>query len=139
MPFSPPEADEFSFIFDSWANSWMKSPWSGTFRNCDYQEMSRKSFSEIIDRPTTVVTVMWTGDADSRRIVGYAVTEPSRKIIHWLYVKRDFRGFGSARRLLDNVLGDSKPTEWIYTHRTNACSKLFRGMRHDKAPACVKG
>ena len=139
MNFDVPAEDEWPLIFDTWSKSWMKSAWSGTVRNCDWAETSRKASGEIVDRATTRVTVLWTTTEDGvRRVVGYSVSEPSKKVIHWLYVKRDFRGYGNARRLLSEIMGNTSRAEWRYTHRTNACSRLFRGMVHDKSFACAK-
>ena len=140
MNLDTPNEAEWSLIFDSWARSWMKSPWSGTFRNCDYPAMSRASMSEIVDRPTTVVTVMWLTDEDGdRRVMGYSVSEPSRKLMHWVSVKRNHRGQGIAKLLTDHAVGGKDRSGWVYTHKTRACDRLFRGMRHDKASACMKG
>lgn len=139
MNFDTPTAEEFPLIFDSWARCWMKSPWAGTVRNCDYPTVSRASMSELIDRPGTRVTVLHTVTDDGvRRVVGYSVSEPSRHIIHWLYVKRDFRGLGNGRRLLAEIVGTTDKRLWSYTHKTNACNKFFRGLTHDPAPARVK-
>lgn len=134
------EKSEWNLIFDAWALSWRKSPWSGTVRNCDWDATSRAAMSEIVDRPTACVRVVWTMTADGvRRVKGYIVAEPSRRIIHWLFVKRDFRGQGVARALMKHVMeDDDKRSKWIYTHRTYACARLFRGMTHDKSYACRK-
>lgn len=135
-----PEGEtEWSLIWDSWARSWMKSPWSGTFRNCDWKELTRAVSQEIIDRPTTRVYVAWGETEDgTRKLKGYIVTEPSRKIIHWLYVKRDFRGQKVAKALLESALLDTDRRDWVYTHKTYACNYLLRGMKHDKSYACKK-
>ncbi len=135
-----PAADEWEIIFDSWARSWMKSPWSGTVRNCDWNDISRKSATELVDRPSTVVLVAYQPLPDgTRRVKGYIVAEPGKKIVHWMYTKRDFRGQGVARELLQRVLAGTTRPEWRYTHRTHACTRLFKGMRHDKSAACAKG
>lgn len=140
MQIGTPEEKEWALIFDSWARSWMKSPWSGTVRNCDWPETSRKAAQEIVDRQTTVVKVAWGATENGeRRVAGYIVYEPTRRIIHWLYTKRDFRGQGVARQLLAAATESTERSTWIYTHRTNACSRLFRGMKHDKSYACTKG
>ena len=137
---STPDESEWSLIFDSWARSWMKSPWSGTFRNCDWDDASRKASQELVDRPTTRVVVAYGfTEAGVRRVKGYIVYEPARRIIHWLYTKRDFRGQGVARQLLAFATESTERSTWVYTHRTNACSRLFRGMKHDKSYACTKG
>lgn len=141
MKFDSPTADEFPLIFDSWARCWMKSPYAGCVRNCDWDQISRATASEIIDRPTTRVTVLVTETEDgSRRVAGYSVSEPERAIVHWIYVKRDFRGMGLGLRLLNEVKaqGAHQNSKWAYTHRTNACERFFRGMKWDPVPARVK-
>lgn len=133
------EPSEWNLIFETWALSWRKSPWSGTVRNCDWDVTSRAASGELVDRATTRVFVLCsTTDTGVRRVKGYIVAEPGRKIIHWVYTKRDFRNQGVARRLMQHVMGDTRRAEWIYTHRTYACSRLFRGMKHDKSYACRK-
>lgn len=141
-----PEGDEWNLIFDSWARSWMKSRWSGTVRNCDWDDTSRKASKELTDRPTTVVLVAYQPLEDgTRRVKGYIVAEPSKKVIHWVYTKRDFRNQGVARELLQHVMGEAaapfsnERKEWRFTHCTDACRRLFRNMRHDKSAACSKG
>jgi ribosomal protein S18 acetylase RimI-like enzyme len=140
MRFDAPTAEEYPLIFDSWARSFMKSPWAGCTRNCDWDHVSRAASSEIVDRPTTRVTVLVTDtESGERRVIGYSVSEPSRGILHWLYVKRDYRGMGHGRRLLTEVIGNAPPrTKWVYTYRTNASEKFLRGMKHDRRHACVK-
>lgn len=134
------ERSEWHIIFDSWARSWRKSAWSGTVRNCDWDAVSRSASQEIVDRPTTAVRVVFSLDTEGRRrIKGYIVAEPSKKVIHWVYTKRDFRGQGVARALIEYMVRDTNPRDWVYTHRTVACQRLFRGMKHDKSYACQKG
>ncbi len=138
MTFDTPTAEEYALIFDSWARCWMKSPWAGCIRNCDYDTTSRAMISELIDRAGTRVTVLYTVTDDGiRRVVGYTVSEPAKRVIHWVYVKRDFRGLGNGRRLLHEVTG-GETKGWLYTHKTNACEKFLRGMKHDPARARVK-
>jgi len=137
MQFDTPTAEEYPLLFDSWARCWMKSPWAGCIRNCDYDTVSRATIGELIDRPGTRVTVLYTvTEAGIRRVVGYSVSEPAKRVIHWVYVKRDFRGMGNGRRLLAELTTDRRG--WVYTHKTNACEKFLRGMKHDPAPARVK-
>lgn len=144
IPSDAPEGggkSEWNLIFDSWALSWRKSPWSGTVRNCDWPEVSKAASGEIVDRPTTCVRVAWIKTEDGvRRVKGYIVAEPSKKVIHWIFVKRDYRNQGVARALMQHVMGEDfgHRRNWVYTHRTYACARLFRGMQHDKAYACRK-
>lgn len=65
-------------------------------------------------------------------ILGYLVMEPLRDwdVIHWLYVKREMRGFGIALRLLGQV---SRVEAARYTHRTSD----FERMRKARWPEMV--
>lgn len=145
MKLDTPNADEFPLIFDSWARCWMKSKWAGCVRNCDWDQTSRACSTEIIDRQTTRVTVAVVEQPDgSRRVAGYSVSEPSRKVLHFLYVKRDYRGMGVARSLLRDALGGDRISTWTYTHRTDACDRFLRNratgehMVWSPVPARVK-
>lgn len=141
MKFDTPNADEFPFIFDSWARSFRDSPYAGCIRNCDYDHVSRAGMAEIIDRAVVTVAVQDTPDGQ-RRIAGYAVYEPDRKVLHYIYVKRDFRGMGVGRSLRRLVCQDVDLKSWRYTYRTNASERFLRvkgaGMKWDTVPARVK-
>jgi len=85
MQFDIPTAEEFPLIFDSWARCWMRSPWAGCVRNCDWDTTTRATASEIIDRKGTRVTVLYTVTPEGvRRVMGYSVSEPARHVLHWL-------------------------------------------------------
>lgn len=137
MKFDVPTEDEYALIFDSWAASFKKSPWAGCVTNDMWADVSRRTMQDVIDRPGTVIecAVMDLPDGD-RRVMGYVVAEPANKILHWLYVKRDYRGMGVGTALLDRV---RTPGKWRYTHRTNA-SERFLGKQFtwDPVPSRVR-
>ncbi len=126
MRLCSPEADEFNFVFDSYARSFKKSKWAGCVPNHLYDSVSRACMSEIIDRGARVVVAV-EGEDGARRIVGYSITEPVKKTVHYIYVKRDLRGLGIGHRLLDEAT-DGDLAGWVYTHKTGACDRFFRGM-----------
>lgn len=141
MKFDNPTAEEFAFIYDSWAHSFKKSPYAGCITNDMYPEVSRRTMTEIIDRGARVVVAVQELPDGGRRIMGYSVSEPEKRILHYLYVKRDYRGVGVGGALLSDVMnaGDFV-SGGRYTHRTNASAKfLGRGWVHDAVPARVKG
>jgi GNAT superfamily N-acetyltransferase len=138
MRIDSPEAEEFAFIFDSWAKAFRMSDWAGVVRNCDWDVTSRAAMAELVDRPTARIEVMVVETEDgTRRIAGYSVSEPSRKILHWLYVKRDFRGMGIGRKLRRSLTSDQELSQWTYTYRTDASARFLRwcsqSMRHKPA------
>lgn len=141
MQIESPAADEFNFIFDSWARAFRNSPYAGCIRNCDYDEVSRKAMSEIIDRGAKVSVMVEVLPSGERRIAGYSVSEPERKILHWVYVKRDYRGLGLGRQLRREVVADKDIGGWSYTYRTNTSDRFLsaggRRMKWDRRPACM--
>jgi GNAT superfamily N-acetyltransferase len=110
-----------------------------------YPDVSRRTMQEILDRGARVMVAFTETPDGERRVLGYSVSEPERRLLHWLYVKRDFRGMGIGQRLLDDVVkSDANKTSagespWEYTHRTRASDKfLGRGWKHNPVPARVK-
>lgn len=135
MKLVSPVAEEFNFIFDSWARSFQKSKWAGNVRNCDYAATSRGTAGDIIDRGARVVVAVEDMADGTRNIVGYSVSEPAKKVLHYLYVKRALRGLGIGKKLLVD-LGDT--ANWRYTHKTSACDRFLRGMQWDPTTSRVK-
>lgn len=72
--------------------------------------------------------------------MGYSVSEPTRNILHWLFVKRDYRGMGIGHQLLDETTKPFDLTKpYRYTHRTKASARfLGTAWEHDPVPARVK-
>ncbi len=136
MKLDSPTASELSFVFDSWARSFKKSKWAGCVRNCDYDATSRGTIGEIIDRGARVTVAVEEMADGTRNIVGYSVSEPAQKVLHYLYVKRALRGLGIGKRLLNDVT--ASPVNWRYTHKTYACDRFLRRMQWDPTPARVK-
>ncbi len=135
MKFDAPTADEFPLVFDAWARSFKKSPWAGCVPNHLWDSVSRAMASEIINRGAEVTVACIDLPEGGRRVMGYAVTEPG--VLHWLFVKRDYRGMGVGRALLaQSCPGDGAMK---YTCRTRA-STGFLGSRFswDPVPARVR-
>ncbi len=121
MKFDTPTAEEFSLIFDSWANSFRKSPWAGCVPNHLWDSVSRACIGELLNRSMVIVAVTELEDG-TRRVMGYSVAEPG--VLHWLYVKNDYRGMGVGKALLE--LATHGWETFVYTHRTRASDKFLR-------------
>lgn len=136
MKYDAPTADEFSFVFDSWANSFRKSPWAGCVPNRLWDSVSRATAGEILDRGARVIVAHKELPDGKRRVAGYSVSEPG--ILHWLYVKRDYRGVGVGRALLVETARTFPAGPRVYTHRTAASAKfLGSSWRWDPVSARV--
>lgn len=139
MQIEPPEAEEYALVFDSWARSFRNSKYAGCIRNCDYDDVSRKAMSEIVDRGARVVVLVTTTEKGDRRVAGYSVSEPDKKLIHFIYVKRDYRRMGLGRLLRRDVVADSEHRGWRYTYKTNASERFLHRMEWDPTPVRTKG
>lgn len=139
MKFSTPTADELNLVYDAWANSFRKSMWAGTVPNQLWDTVSRATIGEILNRGARVtVATVDLPDEGARRVMGYSVSEPAKRVLHWVYVKRDYRGMGVGSALLADVLADDV-SPWTYSHRTNASSRfLGKQFSHDPTTARVK-
>lgn len=141
--FGPPDETEYALIFDSWARAFQKSPWAGCVPNHKWDEVSRAGISEILDRGALVLVAYVPLEGGTRRVAGYIVAEPDRKILHWVYVKRDYRidGLSVGTALVRQVVNGPK---WLYTYRTHASEPFLREVlgkwapRWDATPARVK-
>lgn len=145
MTFDSPRPDEFPLIFDSWARSFRKSPWAGCIPNHLYDQVSRATINDILNRGARVIVAVQEVEG-GRRVMGYSVSEPEVPgVLHWLFVKRDYRGFGVGSALLDETVRDwplTPPRRWSYTHRTAASNRFLARYPHqfhwDPVPARVK-
>lgn len=123
MLITTPDAAEFPLIYDSWSLSYRKSPWAGTVPNSLWERVSRETMRAIIDRGALVlVAVTPIEGGEGRRVAGYSVSEPDRKILHWIFVKKDFRDLGIGAALRAKTCPGSG---WEYTHRTRSSSKFL--------------
>lgn len=137
MKFDNATPDELPLVFDSWARSFQKSPWAGCIPNHLYPQVSREASAEIIDRGARVLVGYVDLPNGGRRVLGYSVSEPHRRVLHWLFVKKDYRGLGYGRQILAATCDGG---DWTYTYRTRASTK-FLGQRFEHKPehARVKG
>lgn len=139
VEFTAPTTDELAFVVDSWLESFRKSPWAGCVRNDLYQETQRATIVGILARGAEITVALaprLDGVHTGRRVMGYVVAEHPLECLHWVYVKKDYRGHGLGRDLVTRA-----SQFWVhprYTHRTRASAFLPRIFRWDPTPARVK-
>ncbi len=141
MRFDAPTPDEFPLIYDAWAQSFRKSPWAGCVPNHLWDQVSRACASEILSRGARVIVAVQDLEDGTRRVLGYSVSEPDIRTLHWLFVKRDYRRtVGVGRALLAETVKDWDASKrWTYTHRTASAPRfLGTSFSWDPVPARVK-
>ena len=90
------EPTDSSFLFSTWKNSlYYTKPYRHIPRDI-YNYSYDAVITKILNRPNVEVKVACL-DANTDIILGYIAYEP--KILHWIYVKEDWRRLGIAKRL----------------------------------------
>lgn len=118
--------DDYPFIFNSWLKSLSKSFTKNnlTDKNVYYQGQHR-----LIERllQTSNCHVAVDGD-DESIIVGYLIesVEQSVNVVHYIYVKKDFRNMGIAESLLRHA-NIGRGNNIMFTHATVSGFALAQG------------
>jgi ribosomal protein S18 acetylase RimI-like enzyme len=138
-----PTSDELKFVLDSWSSSFRASKYAGCVPNNIWEETHRRSMTQLMTRSNcrTVVALTPTSDGSRGRIAGYSVSEPG--VLHWLYVKKDYRRLGVGRLLLDTLVkyqfNEVEKAFPRFTHMTDAARRFLPpGWKWDPIPARVK-
>ncbi len=95
-----PGPNDLQFIFSSWIRSMGDYPpfcdldrnWFATAQHALIAQLLKRSRITVACDP---------GDHD--QIFGYCIHEPRNKVLHWVYVKKNFRGQGVARNLIEST------------------------------------
>ncbi len=136
MQFDSPTAEEYALVIDAWVRSYQKSPWAGCVPNHLWDSVSRTCISEILNRGARIVVAVADTEDGGRRVMGYSVSEPG--VLHWLFVKRDYRGVGVGSAILRETC-PAGGGPWTYTHRTRASERfLGRNFAYDPRTARIK-
>lgn len=112
------EESEINFVYHSWLRSLRSG--NGFYKSIPsiiYFENQRTRLYRILDRSNCLVA---TPKDHPEIVVAYIVWEPlddKREIIHYIYVKSDYRMMGLANLLLEVA---ASGREIITTHRTDS-------------------
>ena len=116
------EETEVNFIYHSWLRSLRSG--NGFYKgipSVTYFENHRKRLYRILDRSHCLVA---TPKDHPEIVVAYIVWEnldDKREIIHYIYVKSDYRVMGLANLLVEVAAADR---EIITTHRTDSLPRV---------------
>lgn len=115
-------AEDVSFVFNSWLKSYRFSTFAKAIRNEIYFNNHHKVVEKIIARSANFIVC---DQNDPGQIYGYIVAErvDGFLVVHYLYVKHTYRNLGIGKLLLDQV-GYEPNTASLFTHMTDSSSKL---------------
>lgn len=116
------------FIIHSWLTSFREGDFNAGIPNTIYYHTHHKIVTSILSRATVLVLCM----PDAPEVLfGYICVEACDNgiIIHYIYVKNDFRKSRLASRLLQEVLDAEKPDVVFCTHRVKPMGIEFK-KRH---------
>lgn len=125
-----PEQDD-PLVFDSWMQQ-AKYSCCPRFR---WPPELRREHRQLIHHLTRTNPVLVAGLKDRPLVIyGWAcggLTESGLQVLHMAFVRKDFRGQGIARALLEQLLPHFGKREIYYTHRTQHALKMekrFQGV-----------
>ena len=106
---------DIPFITSSWLKSNRYGYFAQSVPNTVYYHKHHKILEEII--PESVVRVACNHE-DPDQILGWMCADvvDTAMVIHYVYVKKSFRKFGLATRLVKTMADVEKPPAFICTH-----------------------
>jgi GNAT superfamily N-acetyltransferase len=123
-------------ILREWLSSFRSSPWAGVIPNNLYRKVYAETIRQLLSRGARIDVACYAEKPEI--IVGFICYEmtPRDKILHYAFIRSDYRGNGIARALMNNA-GFLPNQPYVYTFRTRE-SGYFSGGRHMKELACRK-
>lgn len=114
----PPKSEDLGFIFQTFiegmyhGNSWIPQH----IAKENFWRLYRGVLEGLFSLPGMGCWVLCLSD-DPDTVIGYLVC--SQGVVHWVYVKKKFRGFGLARRLFGHA-GFKKESPAMVSHMADA-------------------
>lgn len=104
------QEEDINFIYSTWLKSYRQSDYCKTLSNDVFFLNHKEIISVILNNSNTKVTIICDKE-DPDQIYGYIVAEivKSQTILHFIYVKYNFRKFGIMKHYLQefNYLNNS--------------------------------
>lgn len=120
------DPEERVFITKSWLDEYRRVPSSGTIPAHLFAKLYVPVVHHVLDNPDVTTLVACHSSAPSV-VLGFIVTESgfTRPVLHFLFVKPDYRGNGIAKALL--AAANLNPKEpFFYTYETEFTGKHLR-------------
>jgi hypothetical protein len=122
-----------AYVLRSWFEGARRTFWAGAVAQVFFEEHGR-AIESALDRSVCRIAHV-VGEPDA--ILGFAVLEPERSVLHWVHVRKLFRGTGMARAMLGSLLREPLVycTHWPEGGRAPSHFRFnpYRLMRGDRA------
>lgn len=118
------QAEDLSYVYDTWLNSWRSSPWAGTVPNHLYFDTQRATIAGLLARGASVRVCHFPGSPDL--VQGWCCYEVKGEttVLHYIYVADPYLEPAITQHFKDSVLGD----RGLVTHQQ--CKRTFRKWKH---------
>jgi hypothetical protein len=120
----PSNAEDLSYVYDTWLNSWRTSPWAGCVPNHLFHDTQRATIAGLLARGASVRIAHFP--ASPELIQGWCCFEIKGgvTILHYLYAADPFLAPAIIEHFQDTALGRTG----FITHQQN--KKAFRKWKH---------
>lgn len=111
------DPDDWNFITNSWLKSFQNSNFARSIDSGTYFKFQQKRIEEVVGNCIVKVAV---SAQDDKQILGYIAYEYGNLvdcIVHYIFVKKTFRGFGIARKLWEDAVTNTAKV--YHTHLTS--------------------
>jgi len=129
--YRPYKEADLPFILESWITSFFDAHAAGIINSEDWHGIMYGQLTKIIKRPCSSVHVAYCPSeqsnlADLYGWIAYERRPGTPPIVHYVYVKWNYRKNGIAKNLFREV-GININENWIYTCKTAILQKLNLG------------
>lgn len=107
--------NDINFIYSTWLKSYRQSPWAESMSNDIFFSQHKVLIDSIIARPTASVIVICNPE-DEEQVYGYLVSEANLSILHFAYIKYNYRKLGMMKSLLGQLGCSTTPSVTFITH-----------------------
>ena len=122
------------FVLNAWLEGYRRSKFAGTVPNNLFDRVYSTAIQQLIDRGMQIDLLVAADDDLDQKLgfIAYETAQNGTLVVHWLYVKTEFREKGLAHFMRSSV----SPSEaFLYTFRTSY-SRYFKKAIH--APAIAR-
>lgn len=112
--------DDGNMILSDWLKSFRRSALATDMTNAIYFRGHEPLIKKALVKSQVICAV---NPEDHAHVFGWVCFEPGTlPILHYLYVKQPFRGFGIGKALFSNVQAES----FVYTHKTESFARFSK-------------